>query len=115
MEYEKLLRAKLRDSSSSQAELEEAGVRMIVLYVLQRRVGILPESLSAKIAALSLAQTQALAMALSKFQSIADLEAWLKSEFMEQSPRNDGIKNDNVAGDSMCLDEIDCISLYDKP
>lgn len=79
MDYENCLRAKLRDDSASQAELEEAGVRMIILYVLQRRLGELPECLSDKIAALSLAQTQELAIALSEFESISDLETWLEN------------------------------------
>lgn len=79
LEYETLLREKLRDSSSPQAELEEAGVRMIVLHVLKRRVGVLPEALTAKLANLSIAQTESLAEALLDFQTIADLEAWLNN------------------------------------
>lgn len=77
LEYETLLREKLRDSSSPQAELEEAGVRMIVLHVLKRRVGVLPKALTAKLANLSIAQIESLAEALLDFQALSDLEAWL--------------------------------------
>lgn len=77
MEYEDLLRAKLQDSNSSQEESEEAGVRMIVLYVVQRRVEVLPKSLADRLAGLSVDQTLALASAYSEFRSIADLESWL--------------------------------------
>jgi len=79
MEYEDRLKAMLSDESASQAESEEAGVRMIVLYVLKRRVGRLSTSLSNKVGALSIDQTLALAGAYSKFRSTSDLEAWLNS------------------------------------
>jgi predicted transposase YdaD len=55
---------------------EEEG-RSLVMRLLNRRFGALPEALVVKIANLSIAQIEDLAEALLEFQTIADLEAWL--------------------------------------
>ncbi|MBW4528179.1 MAG: Rpn family recombination-promoting nuclease/putative transposase [Phormidium tanganyikae FI6-MK23] len=56
---------------------EEEG-RGLVLRLLNRRFGVLPEPLSSQIANLSLAQIESLAEALLDFQTLSDLEAWLQ-------------------------------------
>lgn len=56
---------------------EEEG-RGLVLRLLNRRFGVLPESLSSQIANLSLTQIESLAEALLDFQTLSDLEAWLQ-------------------------------------
>jgi predicted transposase YdaD len=56
---------------------EEEG-RALVLRLLDRRFGVLPEFLSSQIANLSLTQIESLAEALLDFQTLSDLEAWLQ-------------------------------------
>jgi predicted transposase YdaD len=56
---------------------EEEG-RALVLRLLNRRFGVLPESLSSQIADLSLTQIESLAEALLDSQTLSDLEAWLQ-------------------------------------
>jgi predicted transposase YdaD len=53
--------------------------RSLILRLLTRRVGTLPDNLAAQITALPLEQLEALAEALLDFQAIADLETWLES------------------------------------
>ncbi len=55
------------------------GERSIILRLLNRRVGTLPESITTKIADLSIEQIETLAEELLDFQSIADLEVWLEN------------------------------------
>ena len=55
------------------------GERAIILRLLNRRVGTLPESITNKIADLSIEQIETLAEELLDFQSIADLEVWLEN------------------------------------
>ena len=50
---------------------------MLVLRLLQRRLGPLPAAQAQRIRRLSLAQTEALAEAVLDFQTAADLTAWL--------------------------------------
>ncbi|MBD1821560.1 Rpn family recombination-promoting nuclease/putative transposase [Cyanobacteria bacterium FACHB-DQ100] len=56
---------------------EEEG-RGLVLRLLNRRFGVLPESLSSQIANLSLTQIESLAEALLDFQTLSDLKIWLQ-------------------------------------
>jgi predicted transposase/invertase (TIGR01784 family) len=56
----------------------EEEARGLVLRLLNRRFGVLPESLSSQIANLSLTQIESLAEALLDFQTLSDLEAWLQ-------------------------------------
>ena len=58
--------------------------RALILRLLNRRVGTLPESITTRIADLSIEQIETLAEELLDFQSIADLEVWL-----ENLPRGD--------------------------
>jgi predicted transposase YdaD len=51
--------------------------RLIVLRLLNRKVGILSEELLFQVDSLSLEQLESLAEALLEFASIADLENWL--------------------------------------
>lgn len=64
-------------------EAEEEGRekegRSLILRLLNRRVGALPETLLSQLANLSLTQIESLAEALLDFQTIADLETWLES------------------------------------
>lgn len=55
------------------------GELSIVLKQLNRRLGVLPESIEAQVRALSLTQVEALGEALLDFSTLADLNAWLKS------------------------------------
>jgi Domain of unknown function (DUF4351) len=54
--------------------------RSIVLLLLEQRVGALAEPTKARIAALSLGQIEALAIALLNFSTAAELEAWLHNQ-----------------------------------
>lgn len=58
----------------------EQGERSIVLRLLNRRVGDLPQSIRAKIDILSLTQLEALGEALLDFANLSDLEAWLAEQ-----------------------------------
>lgn len=53
------------------------GSRSLVLRLLTRRVGELPESVRSQIDTLSLTQLEALGEALLDFENLSDLEAWL--------------------------------------
>jgi hypothetical protein len=56
----------------------EQGERALVLRQLVRRVGVLPDQVRLRVAALSLAQLETLGEALLDFTSLADLESWLQ-------------------------------------
>ncbi|NJK28264.1 MAG: DUF4351 domain-containing protein [Coleofasciculaceae cyanobacterium SM2_3_26] len=58
-------------------EGREEGARSLVMRLLTRRMGELPEAIAAKIESLSIEQLEDLVEALLDFQSLADLEAWL--------------------------------------
>ncbi len=73
----------MRESVIYQEILEEGrqeGERLLVLRLLTRRVGSLPDALQSQIKTLPLDQLEALAEALLEFQSITDLEAWFNSQ-----------------------------------
>lgn len=53
--------------------------RSLILLQLEQKVGILPSSLHDRILQLSLTQLEALAIALLKFSTLADLKAWLEA------------------------------------
>ncbi|MCZ0903726.1 DUF2887 domain-containing protein, partial [Microcoleus sp. HI-ES] len=53
--------------------------RVLILRLLNRRVGKLPESITTRIADLSIEQIETLAEELLDFQSIEDLEVWLEN------------------------------------
>jgi len=57
----------------------ERGERSLVLRLLTRRVGELPEALRSPLDSLSLEQLEALGEALLDFSMIADLEHWLQT------------------------------------
>jgi predicted transposase YdaD len=69
--------SELKQTRVYQEACEETG-RSIVLRLLTRRLGDLPEPLVAQINTLSVEQLESLAEALLDFSSLADLEAWLK-------------------------------------
>ena len=54
-------------------------LRQLNRRLFNRRVGTLPESVTTKIADLSIEQIETLAEELLDFQSIADLEVWLEN------------------------------------
>lgn len=61
-------------------EAKEEGERTIVLRLLNRRVGNIPDTLVSQIQALSVEQLEALGDALLDFSTLADLEGWLQGE-----------------------------------
>jgi predicted transposase YdaD len=63
-----------------EAEGEAKGQRSILLTQLDRKLGKLPVKTKKTIAALDLAKLQSLAIALFDFETIADLESWLKQD-----------------------------------
>ena len=60
-------------------EGKHQGVSGLVLRMLPRRVGALPEPVASKVSALTTESLEALAEALFDFQGPADLDNWLKS------------------------------------
>jgi hypothetical protein len=58
----------------------EQGERSLVLRLLTRKVGTLPESATTQINALPLAELEALGEALLNFSHLSDLEAWLTEQ-----------------------------------
>jgi Domain of unknown function (DUF4351) len=56
----------------------EVGERAIVLRLLTRQVGSLPEEIETQVKALALEQVESLGEALLDFTSLADLENWLR-------------------------------------
>lgn len=76
-EAETMLGIKLQETRFYQ-EAKEDGERDLVLRLLNRRFGVLPDPIAAKITELSIEPLESLAEALLDFQSIADLEAWLE-------------------------------------
>ena len=60
------------------AEWREEECRSIVFLQLDRKLGKLPAKTKKSIAALDLAKLESLAIALLDFNTMSDLEAWLK-------------------------------------
>lgn len=56
----------------------QEGQRSLTLLLLQQKLGQLPSSVSDRIAALSLEQLEALAIALLNFNSLDELTDWLE-------------------------------------
>ena len=56
---------------------KELATRALILRLLDRKVGGVPESLEARVKGLSLADLEALGEALLDFAGVADLEQWL--------------------------------------
>ncbi len=61
-------------------EAKEDGERLIILRLLPRKVGALPEPMRLQIEALSISQLEALGEALLDFSSLSDLETWLTEQ-----------------------------------
>ncbi|MBD2243011.1 DUF2887 domain-containing protein [Nostoc sp. FACHB-888] len=61
-------------------EGREEEARSLILRLLNRRVGAVPEQLQCQIQGLSVEQLEALADTLLDFSTLADLEAWLQVE-----------------------------------
>jgi hypothetical protein len=53
--------------------------RLLVLRLLNRRVGIVPEDLEAQISSLALDELENLGDALLDFASLSDLQLWIRS------------------------------------
>lgn len=60
-------------------EGRQEGSQSLVLRLLHRSLGPLPQVTQAQVVALSLTQLEALAEDLLEFQAISDLETWLQS------------------------------------
>jgi predicted transposase/invertase (TIGR01784 family) len=75
-------RLELLNEIREEVRMEERleGERSLVLRLLTRRVGALPESVRSQIDYLSLPQLEALGEALLDFSGMADLEAWLAAQ-----------------------------------
>lgn len=61
-------------------EIKEEGERSLILRLLTRRVGELPQQVREQIETLSLEQLENLGEALLEFTSMADLQAWLEAQ-----------------------------------
>ncbi len=57
------------------------GERSLILRLLNRQVGELPEALRSQIETLSITQLEALGDALLDFSSVSDVEAWFAEQF----------------------------------
>jgi predicted transposase/invertase (TIGR01784 family) len=67
-------------SALERQEGRQEGERSLVLRLLNRRVGTLPETIQTQVEALPLEQLEALGEALLDFTGLADLESWLTHE-----------------------------------
>jgi hypothetical protein len=61
-------------------EAKQEGERTIVLRLLNRRVGNIPDALLSQIQGLSVEQLEALGDAVLDFSTLADLSSWLQGE-----------------------------------
>jgi predicted transposase YdaD len=61
-------------------EAKEEGERKVILRLLNRRVGAIPDALLSQIKELSVERLEALGDALLDFSTLADLEGWLRGE-----------------------------------
>ncbi|MEH1834818.1 MAG: Rpn family recombination-promoting nuclease/putative transposase [Nostoc sp.] len=73
-------RAILEAKEEGREEGKVEGERKVVLRLLNRRVGNIPDALLSQIQGLSVEQLEALGDALLDFSTLADLEGWLQSE-----------------------------------
>ncbi len=73
-------RAILEAKEEGREKGREEGERTIVLRLLNRRVGNIPEALLSQIQGLSVEQLEALGDALLDFSSLTDLEGWLQGQ-----------------------------------
>ncbi len=60
-------------------EIKEEGERSLILRLLTRRVGELPQEVREQVESLPLEQLENLGEALLDFTSLADLQAWLEA------------------------------------
>jgi len=58
---------------------EERGKQQLILRLLNRRVGEVPEALQQQVERLTIAQLEALGEALLDFEQLADLLGWLEA------------------------------------
>lgn len=82
-EVEAMLGLSLQETRVYQEAKEEGreeGTRSLILLLLTQRLGIIPNPLSEQISTLTLAQLEALAIALLNFSTLTDLETWLSQQ-----------------------------------
>jgi predicted transposase/invertase (TIGR01784 family) len=79
---ESLIYQELREEARQEVRQEErlAGERSLILRLLTRKVGELPDLVRSHIELLAIAQLEALGEALLDFSNLADLEAWLTEQ-----------------------------------
>lgn len=70
----------LQWEQQTQAKSRQDGEKALILRLLPRKVGALPESMRSQIEALSISQLEALGEALLDFSSLSDLETWLMEQ-----------------------------------
>jgi predicted transposase/invertase (TIGR01784 family) len=75
-----ILEAKEEGKIEGKVEGKVEGERTIILRLLNRRVGNIPEALLSQIQGLSVEKLEVLGDALLDFSSLADLEGWLQRE-----------------------------------
>jgi hypothetical protein len=75
---EHIEKVKLQSRSEGLAEGRTAGERELILKLLTRKLGSLSPELQARIGGLSIDRLEALGEALLDFQSVGDLEKWLR-------------------------------------
>lgn len=73
-------RAILEAKEEGREEGKVEGERTIILRLLNRRMGNIPDTLLSQIQGLSLEQLEALGDAMFDFSALADLEGWLQGE-----------------------------------
>lgn len=61
-------------------EGRQAGQQSLIILLLEQKLGELPSSLRDRICQLNLTQLETLAIALLKFSTLIDLEAWLEKQ-----------------------------------
>jgi predicted transposase/invertase (TIGR01784 family) len=74
------IEGKVEGREEGKVEGRVEGERTIILRLLNRRVGNIPDTLLSQIQGLSLEQLEALGDALLDFSALADLEGWLQGE-----------------------------------
>jgi hypothetical protein len=75
-----LSEAFLQWEQQTQAKSRQEGEKSLVLRLLTRKVGELPDSVRSHIESLAIAQLEALGEALLDFSNLTDLEAWLMEQ-----------------------------------
>ena len=74
------IEGKVEGREEGKVEGKVEGERTIVLRLLNRRVGNIPDTLLSQIQGLSVEHLEALGDALLDFSTLADLEGWLQGE-----------------------------------